>query len=490
VASGSLGRRAGLIAAGQATVKASQLVIAIALVRLLSPATWSQVALLLSIYLAAVTIGTLNLQQSLLFFLPRLETAQRRRMIEHTAIGMAGMAIVIAAGMVALTPWLSHGRPGMASAIPLVALAIVLEIPCAAAPPSLLSIDRLALAATWDIVTTTALVVAVVVAAAQGWGIDGIAGAILVAAFVRFVLFVSVIRWTFPGPTIALPPGVLRKQVLYGLPLGLTIAASVLNRSVDKWLVAAFAPDDLGVYTVAAQEIPLLAVLPYAGGAAVVTRVIDAFRVSDPETARGYWIHQTAVMSAIVVPMSAALILVAPQLLDLVFTPEYAAGVLPFQLFTAITLHRVAEYGLVLRAADRTRDLLLAAVVLLAANLVLAGLGAWWWGMVGASLGTLLANLIAWVFVLGRLADAFGSDVQHSFAWMPWALCVATSAAAVAIATVAARLTTSSPISALTVEMLVFVPLVLVGHRWTRQFVPPPPAEAAAQVLAVQGALR
>jgi hypothetical protein len=74
VASGSLGRRAGLIAAGQATVKASQLVIAIALVRLLSPATWSQVALLLSIYLAAVTIGTLNLQQSLLFFLPRLET--------------------------------------------------------------------------------------------------------------------------------------------------------------------------------------------------------------------------------------------------------------------------------------------------------------------------------------------------------------------------------------------------------------------------------
>jgi hypothetical protein len=88
------------------------------------------------------------------------------------------------------------------------------------------------------------------------------------------------------------------------------------------------------------------------------------------------------------------------------------------------------------------------------------------------------------------LADAFGSDVQHSFAWMPWALCVATSAAAVAIATVAARLTTSSPISALTVEMLVFVPLVLVGHRWTRQFVPPPPAEAAAQVLAVQGALR
>lgn len=484
MASWSLGRRAGLIAIGQATVKTSQLVIAVVLVRLLTPEVWTQVALLLSIYLAAVTIGTLNLQQSLLFFMPRLAVSQRRRLVERTALVMGAVALLIGVVLVVLTPWLSTGRPGMSGALPFIALAIVIEIPSAAAPPALLSIDRLGLAATWDVITTTTLVACVVGAAAAGCGIGGIAKAILLAACVRMVLFLAVVRHSFPGATTALPPGLLQRQVRYGVPLGLTIAASVLNRSVDKWLVAAFAPDDLGVYTVAAQEIPLLAVLPYAGGAAVVTRVIDAFRTGDRETARGWWVHQTAAMSAVVVPMSAALILVAPQLIALVFTPEYAAGVLPFQLFTAITLHRVAEYGLVLRAADRTRDLLLSAVVLLGANVVLAGIGAWGWGMVGASLGTLLANVLAWLFVLSRLADAFGSEVSHSFAWGSWLACIAASGAAVVVATVMAHVVTESALASVIVKLGVFLPIVVLAHKVTRRSIPAAPHERPVDVIA------
>jgi O-antigen/teichoic acid export membrane protein len=467
VADRSVTKRTGAIAAGQGAVKASQLVIAITLVRLMSPDQWSQVALLLSIYLAAVTIGTLNLQHSLLFFMPRVDITQQRRLVRQTAGIMAIAAALIAVALVCLTPALSNGRFHLGNTLPLLALAIALEIPCACAQPSLIAIERAGRAAWWDIVNTTIFITAVVVPAATGAGATGVVLGIVVAACCRTMLFVAVVAAHFPHRGASLPEGLLSDQLRYGLPLGLTIATAVLNRSVDKWFVAIFDPANTGVYAVAAQEIPLLAVLPYAGGAAVVTSVVAAFLEHDYDRARHCWLRQTATMSNLVVPLSAGLIVIAAEVIHLVFTPSFAAGVLPFQLFTAITLHRVAEYGLVLRAANRTRDLLISALVLLAANVVFAGFGAAMWGMVGASLGTLLANALAWWFVLGRLADAFGSTRRETFAWQAWCNALAISAIGVVAASVAARNLTSTVTASLVVKLAVFVAVVLLGTAVT-----------------------
>jgi len=465
----SLRRRSAVIAAGQATVKASQVVIAVVLVRLLSPAEWSSVALLLSVYLAAITLGSLNLQQSLLFFLPRLEPTQHRRLVVRTAGVMAATGSLIAAGILIIDPWGAAQTAALTMVAPLIAVAIAIEIPTAAGPTALLSIDRLTGAACWDILATITLVGCVVAPAALGWGLRGIAQGIVVAACLKAVMFGAVVRRAFPPSSHTLPPGLLRRQLGYALPLGLTIGASVLNRSVDKWLVAVFDPANLGIYAVAAQEIPLLAVLPYAGGAAVVTMLVDAFRRGDHGDARALWLHQTGAMSSIVVPLSAGLVLLAPELMNLVFTPEYVTGVLPFQLFTIITIHRVAEYGMVLRAADRTRDLLTSALVLLGSNLVLAGVGAWRWGMVGASLGTLVANAFAWWFVLTRVARAFGTGVWQSFAWRPWMSCVAVSAGACLAASLVARPFHTDALVSAAVKTATFALLVVIGMRCIRR---------------------
>ncbi len=456
-------RRAGAIAAGQGAVKASQLVIAIALVRLLSPQDWSRAAIVLSIYLAAVTIGTLNLQHSLLFFMPRVGPGRHRRLIYQTAGIMAAAGITIAVLLVCLTPTLSGSRLELGQTVPMIALAIAIEIPCACAQPALIAIDRAGGAAWWDLLNTAIFLAATVGPAALGFGVTAVVTGIVAAAVCRALLFAIMLSSQFERSHTTLPTGMLRDQLRYGLPLGLTIATAVLNRSVDKWFVAAFDASNTGIYAVAAQEIPLLAVLPYAGGAAIVTSIVAAFLDGDTDRARQFWIRQTATMSSLVVPLSAGLILIAPELITLVFTSSFSPGVLPFQLFTAITLHRVAEYGLVLRAADRTRDLLMSALVLLCANVVLAGIGAAIWGMVGASLGTLLANACAWWFILGRLADAFGSTRRHSFAWRSWFVAIGVSTVAVAIASAASHRVATTSVAALVVKIGIFLPAVALG---------------------------
>jgi O-antigen/teichoic acid export membrane protein len=442
------------------------LVLAIVLVRLLAPSEWNTVAHLLTIHLAVVMLGSLNLQHGILFFLPRVGRHRSRALVAQTAgvIAIVGVLVAIALGIAGGR--LHGGTLDAGRWLPWLGLAVALELPTVCAPTAFIAADRIRAAACWDLLTTVVLLTAVVVPTVTGLGVAGVVGGIVFSAAVRAVAFAVVLMTCFDGPLAGLPPGTLASQIHYGLPLGLTIGASVLNRSVDKWLVALWHPSDVGVYAVAAQEIPLLAVLPYAAGAAMAAAVAESFHTGDKRSAHRAWLTQTATMSMVVVPVSMGLILVAPELMSIVFTDEMSAGVLPFRIFTAITLHRVAEYGLVLRAAGHTSDLLRAAVVLLASNVVLAGIGAATWGMAGASMGTLAANMIAWWFVLTRLAVVFGTTTAKTFPWQVWGRSLAISVGAAMLASVFADVVgAESPITRLAIVSGAFALAVVAAGR-------------------------
>lgn len=252
---------------------------------------------------------------------------------------------------------------------------------------------------------------------------------------------------------------------------------AMLNRLVDKWFIAAFESDDFGIYAVAAQEVPLLAVLPYAGGAALITNLVDAFHKSDLHNAHAHWMELTGSMTLFVAPLGTGLILIAPDLIPSIFGAEFASGVLAFQLFTAITVHRVAEYGMLLRAAGKTRELLLVASVTLGSNVLLAGFGAWASGMTGSALGTLIASAIGWFTALHFIGQALEVPIRHAFPWVRWLRSLAVSAGAAVVAYLVAIPADITSIGRAALQLLVFVALVIPGMRYISDSGAPPPDE-------------
>lgn len=463
----SFARRTGLIAAGQASVKTTQLVLAVLLVRLLSPSDWNEAAFLLSIYLAGTTIGTLNVHHSIVFFLPRITDGQRRSLVYQNMRLLAGIGALLAMILILAAPALSGGRLGSPDRIPWLAIAIALELPAACVAMTMIATSHFVAAAIWDLAGTALVLAATIGPVALGAGVPGLIGGLLVAGLARVTLGVIAVRRVLPPSTSGLPTGVLLDQLRYGLPLGLTVAVAMLNRLVDKWFIAAFRPGDFGVYAIAAQEIPLLAVLPYAGGAALVTGLVEAFRTHEKRLAHRQWIELTSSMSLVVVPIGVALILVAPELMVVVFTADFAPGVIPFQLFTLVTLHRVAEYGMMLRAAGRTRDLLVVATVTLCSNVVLAGAGAAIGGMIGASIGTLIASALGWWVALRRIADALDVPVRQAFAWRTWSSSLGVATVAAVVSQLAAGIA-EGPGARVALKLLVFGMVVVPLLRSVR----------------------
>lgn len=463
----TLVRRTGVLALGQAAVKTTQLVLAVVLVRILSPAEWNETAFLLSIYLAGTVIGSLHLHHGLVFVMPRIAQDERRSLVLRSIGILLGVGALIAVALTIAAPLVSGGRLASAAHLPWLGLAIALELPAGCVAMTLIAGQHFGPAALWDVAGAALLIGATVFGASTGAGVGGVVGGLVVAGAVRLLAGMLCVANLLPrgGRT---GTAVLLRQLIYSVPLGLTVTVSMLNRLVDKWFVAVFDTGNFGVYAIAAQEVPLLAVLPYAGGTALITALIGAFQHGEIAVARAHWLHLTMTMSAIVVPLGTAIILIAPELITSVFTADFRAGVVPFQLFTLVTLHRVAEYGMLLRAAGRTRALLAVAAATLAANAVLAGVGAWLGGMTGASIGTVLASGIGWWVALRHIATALEVPVRDAFAWQTWLSCVVVSAVAALTAQVVTDLFATGAWTRITIKVILFGALFAVGMRWWR----------------------
>ncbi len=462
-----------LIAIGQGSAKTSQLILAVLLVRLMSPAEWNVAAFLLSIYLAGTTIGTLNLHYGIVFFLPRVDPAQRRSLVMQNVGLLVAIGAITTVGFIAAKPMFVGGALGDGEVLPWLGLAIALELPSACFGMTLIGLERFVAVAMWDLAGTVLTLGAAIVPVTMGYGVAGLTFGLIAVGAIRLCAGFAIVSVLLPGPRSGLGRAKLFEQLRYGIPLGATIGVAMLNRLIDKWFIAAFESDAFGIYAVAAQEVPLLAVVPYAGGAVLVTKLVDAFRASDLVGARDHWIQLTSAMSLLVVPLGVGLILVAPDLIVAVFGREFASGVLPFQLFTAITLHRVAEYGMLLRSAGKTRELLVVASVTLGANVVLAGLGAWLAGMTGSALGTLVASALGWFTALGYIGATLGVSVANAFPWVRWSSAVALSSISAVAAYALVATVDVTALARIGLHLVVFVGLVVPAMRALARRSPP-----------------
>ena len=426
-----LWRRIGWLTLGEGVARTGQVVSAILLVRFLAPSAWNVIALGLSVYLVAVTIGSLNLEHSILFFLPQLTQHQTNRLLYQTVNLLRISGIVC--GAVIVFVQVGTGVLGTMAIALCIACAVACELPTVVMTPIFIARGEEQYGSIWRSGHALIQFFALMVPALCGFGAMGIASGLAVSGFIRLTAFTVVFRRFINGEHVH-TPGLLKRQILFCTPLGVALAAGVLTRSMDKWLVAWHEPLMVGIYSIAAFEVPILAVLPYAGGAAIAVSMVTMFHNNEVSDAHSVWWHQARMMSLVVVPLTMGLVVVAPELFEILFTHSYRTSVLPFQIFTLIGLHRVTEYGAVLRAAGRSVEIVYSSLILLSSNLVFGYIGLQIHGLVGLTIGSVLAFLVAWVWILSRLKNVFAVSMRHVFPWSAWTSSVAVSCATAAVA--------------------------------------------------------
>ena len=421
-----------VLATGRAPGLAIAFAIPLVLARTFDQAEFGTYKQLFLIYATLFGIAQLGMAESLYFFVPRESSAAGRHAANAlTVLAAIGLTCVAALWVfrAQVAVWLSN--PALVPHLVPLGWFLALMLTSAVFEIVLISRQRPAAAAWAYALSDIGRAACFVIPAALAYGLRGVmAGAVAFAA-VR-VLLAIVTLWREFGPALALDTRALARQLAYALPFALAVGIEVLHINWHQYAVAArFDAATFAVYAVGCLQVPVIEL--------IVTSTVNVMMVEmalvkdrDLAAARALWHDTITRLAFMIFPLAAFLIVMAHDIIVLLFTSTYAASVPIFMLWSLTTVASVLVVDGVLRVFAQTKYLVAqnAAQLLLVAALAGPFLGLF--GLGGAVLATLLAAAAvktAAVVRISRLMDVGAAGALPYRRLATAALCAAIAAA-------------------------------------------------------------
>jgi O-antigen/teichoic acid export membrane protein len=192
-----------------------------------------------------------------------------------------------------------------------------------------------------------------------------------------------------------------REQIRYCLPVGLALILVTLNKSLGNLFVT----KTLGVVALAHYAIgthiqPVIGVLRNSISDAVLPE-LAALKNAKGEAALALWRRSTVVSMILLTAAGVVLLEFAYDFVITLFSPSYEPAVLIFQIYLLVLVREVFDFGVALRAVNRTTPIVTSSLFAILLNLLLLVTVLPMWGLPAAALAFVISR---WTegLVLGR----------------------------------------------------------------------------------------
>jgi O-antigen/teichoic acid export membrane protein len=388
---------------------------AVLIARLLSKTDFAILGYLLMIYEVARYIATLGFPESIFYFFEHL-TKKYRKAFAIQTIGILSVTAIFSGLLILLMKVFADDiisdqfSPEVVAIIgkylPYIALIAVLEIPTWPVHNILLASDRQKEAGWYQVITSLMSFTALIGPFALGYSIEVALYSMIAYAAIRFIGSFIWVMLILPEGGYKTPKGNIVEQIKFSLPLGISSLVSQFNKYADKFIVSLFLTEiAFGEYIVGAQEVPIIRVIPFAVGTVLISRYVKLKIENQKEGLINLWYKGIEKVSLIVIPLTILSIVLAPFFIRIFETgdTDYSNAIIPFQIYNLIILIRVAHYGSILQAYGDTKGILRLSISLVVLNILFSAPLTILMGINGTALGTLLANVLNWIFLLKRI---------------------------------------------------------------------------------------
>ncbi len=430
--------RAGILVYGQFAARLAEVLVPIVVARLVSKTDFGILGEVLLIYSTAAVVLTVNLPAVLSFYLPKRPDEERYAITRRALAAMFGIAAFCSLALVATSVFVGADGEAVLGHLWAVALYPLGDIPSRILP-NLLIIERRAKAAgAAGAVRAVALLVAVLVPLALGYGIQA---AFFSLSLVGLILGAGtwwVVHHTYRGVTPTTSPISTRKMIAFALPLGGQEIVANLNSHVDKYLILFFFSEAVyAEYQAGAWQVPLIPSLAYAIGVAYAPLFAILYKEGKKVAAIETWRRQALGSMLIVVPLAAIFVVAAEEIIALLFPAGYAPAANVLRIYSILSMGRITAFGTIIVAAGRPKLILRAGIVSLVANVAISTPLVMTVGFLGPALGTLLAFIPQVAIYMYFMSICSDVSIRQTFPMKGYlqtlAICAPGCAAAVAI---------------------------------------------------------
>ncbi len=383
------------------------------LARVLLPASYGTFKQAWLVSQTVVMMLPMGLTQSLYYFVPR-EPALRDRFVAqalwtHLGLGALGGAILLAT-----RPLLAahFGNPHLGAVMGWTAALTALTIAGAPLDVAWNASARIGAAALARLGTEGLRSLALIAGAIWTGSLEGALAGMTLAMGARAVFgFVALAR----PHGLAVDGRALRRQVAYALPFGLAFLLIVPQQQFHQYAVgAAVTAAAFAVYSVGTFQLPVVDVLYTPISELLQIGLAESDGAGRPPRAGLALFHEAVLqLSFAFLPLTGLLFVVAPALIELVFSAVYLPAV-PIFRATALSVALAAlPLDGVMRARAQNRFMLALSAAKLAVTVPLVLGGLRFAGPLGALVGWIAAEALARVAMLHRAAALFEAPLPR-----------------------------------------------------------------------------
>ena len=427
-----ISRAVRVLATGRAPGLAIAFAIPLVLARAFDPAEFGTYKQLFLIYATLFGIAQLGMAESLYFFLPREQAVAGRHAANAftalTVIGMTCVALLFAFRS-QLAGWMSN--PALAPHLVPLGCFLALMLMSAVLEIVLISRRKPAAAAWAYALSDIGRAACFVIPAALAFGLRGVMLGAVAFAAVRVVITAAAL-WREFGPALRPDLRVLARQLAYALPFALAVGIEVLHINWHQYAVAArFDAAAFAVYAVGCLQVPVIDLIVTS---AVNVMMVEMALVKDRDlaAARALWHDTISRLAFMIFPLAAFLIVMAHDIIVLLFTSTYAASASIFMLWSLTMLTSVLVVNGVLRVFAQTKYLVLQNIAQLLIVAALVGPMLSVFGLAGAVFATLTAAAAVNAAAVVRISRLMGARLPSALPYRRLAtaaMCAAVAAA-------------------------------------------------------------
>ncbi len=404
-------KKAGIVLFSNILTAINQAVILIVLARVLEKAILGDVFKLIMIYTTAVLIGNFGFSDNPYYFVPKLPPASHGRFLSQ-CMRILGITGLVAGCLSFLVFLYFFGNPLIGAIFIGV---ITLELATSITPDFLVATGRAAASALFNVVLSLIRVFVIIGICLYATDVIlALAYGFLAVAMIRLIFSLLLNRTVLTRDQGPLPPGFLKQQLDFGIPLGFANLTMRINKQVDNYVVAFyFSSSMFAEYTVGSWEIPMILKIPYSITAVYMsqyTRLYDENRIAELHQ---QWLKVSEKIILLLVPITMFFLIFAGEFIHVVFGEQFTDAVIVFQIFTVTLFTRVSSYSGLLKSLGESRFVLTNSLLLVTLNLVFNILFVWLLGLYGAPIGTLLANLVALAVSLRKISSVIRVPISR-----------------------------------------------------------------------------
>ncbi|MDY6983099.1 MAG: oligosaccharide flippase family protein [Pseudomonadota bacterium] len=407
-----------VLMSGRALGFVAGFVVPLVLARAFGQAEFGTYKQLFLVYGTLFAVAQVGMAESLYYFLPS-ETERKGNYVVNVllVLGLAGLAALLVLTWQQDRIALLLNNPSLAPYLPLTGLflllmlaSLVLEIVMTAQKQHVGASVAYALT---DIGRALLMVVPVLIFGDLFWLL---LGAVIFAAG-RFFVTLGYLQRAF-GEALKPNRALLRKQLGYALPFGLAGLIEVVQLNLHMYVVSwYFDAATFAIYAVGCLQLPVMDFLMTSTSNVMMVQMRERLGAGDFAAVRAIWLDAVRKLALILFPIVGVLVVLAHELIVVMFTEAYAASVPVFVVFTLGMSLIVLLSDSVLRVYAQNRYLIVQNLLrlLLIAALISPCLDNF--GLVGAVLVTLLANASAKVFALARVKTLLDVSLAQLLPW-------------------------------------------------------------------------